>query len=35
MGTEKVLACATRMLDLGLFRIGTEQYAARNQTYGT
>lgn len=34
MGRQKVLACATRMLDRGLFRIGTEQYAARNQTYG-
>ncbi|MDQ4149992.1 MAG: DNA topoisomerase IB [Actinomycetota bacterium] len=34
LGRERVLACATRMLDRGLFRIGTEQYAAQNQTYG-
>jgi DNA topoisomerase-1 len=31
---EKVLACATRLLDLGFFRIGTEGYAEQNQTYG-
>ena len=31
---ERVLACAVRLLDLGFFRIGTESYAARNQTFG-
>jgi len=31
---ERVLACAVRLLDLGFFRIGTETYAARNQTFG-
>ena len=31
---ERVLACATRLLDLGFFRIGTEDYAEQNQTYG-
>jgi DNA topoisomerase IB len=30
----RVLACATRLLDLGFFRIGTEGYAEQNQTYG-
>lgn len=34
MGRERVLATATRMLDRGLFRMGGEQYAARNATYG-
>src|SRR5439155_1345600 len=29
---ERVLACATRLLDLGFFRIGTEGYAEQNQT---
>jgi DNA topoisomerase IB len=31
---HRVLACATRLLDLGFFRIGTEGYAEQNQTYG-
>jgi DNA topoisomerase-1 len=31
---ERVLACATRLLDLGFFRIGTEGYAEENETYG-
>jgi DNA topoisomerase IB len=31
---ERVLACATRLLDLGFFRIGTEGYAEENQSYG-
>ena len=31
---ERVLACATRLLDLGFFRIGSEGYAEENQTYG-
>lgn len=31
---ERVLACAARLLDLGFFRIGSEQYAERNDSYG-
>ncbi|HEX2056811.1 MAG TPA: DNA topoisomerase IB [Actinomycetota bacterium] len=31
---ERVLACAVRLLDLGFFRIGTEEYSEQNQTYG-
>jgi DNA topoisomerase I len=31
---ERVLACALRLLDLGFFRIGSERYAAQNETYG-
>ena len=31
---EKVLACAVRLLDRGFFRIGMEDYAEQNQTYG-
>jgi DNA topoisomerase I len=31
---EHVLACATRMLDRGFFRIGSEDYAVTNQSYG-
>jgi DNA topoisomerase-1 len=31
---ERVLACATRLLDLGFFRIGSEDYAERNDSYG-
>jgi DNA topoisomerase I len=30
----RVLACAVRLLDLGFFRIGGEDYAAENDTYG-
>ncbi len=30
----RVLAAATRLLDLGFFRIGSEDYAERNQSYG-
>ena len=37
-GTEltraRVLACATRLLDLGFFRIGSEDYAEKNESYG-
>jgi DNA topoisomerase IB len=29
-----VLACATRLLDRGFFRMGTEDYAEQHQTYG-
>jgi DNA topoisomerase I len=31
---EHVLACSVRLLELGLFRIGSEDYAVRNETYG-
>ena len=31
---RRVLACATRLLDLGFFRIGSEDYAANNESYG-
>ena len=31
---ERVLGCALRLLDLGLFRIGSERYASSNGTYG-
>lgn len=34
MGRERVLATAIRMLDRGLFRMGSEEYAAKNATYG-
>lgn len=34
MGRDRVLAAAARMLDRGLFRVGSEQYAAKNATYG-
>jgi DNA topoisomerase I len=30
----RVLACATLLLDLGFFRIGSEDYAERNESYG-
>lgn len=29
-----VLACAIRLLDIGFFRIGSEDYAARNDSFG-
>ncbi len=31
---ESVLACAVRLLDRGFFRIGGEEYATQNDTYG-
>jgi DNA topoisomerase IB len=34
LGRIRVLACAVRLLDLGFFRIGGEQYAAENSSYG-
>ncbi|HEX4435222.1 MAG TPA: DNA topoisomerase IB [Solirubrobacteraceae bacterium] len=34
MSEELVLACAVRLLDLGFFRIGSEDYAGRNESYG-
>ncbi len=34
LNRERVLACAVRLLDRGFFRIGTEDYAKENETYG-
>jgi DNA topoisomerase I len=34
LSRERVLACAVRLLDRGFFRIGSEDYAAENETYG-
>jgi DNA topoisomerase I len=34
IGRERVLACAARLLDRGFFRIGSEDYADENGTYG-
>jgi DNA topoisomerase I len=31
---DRVCACAVRLLDRGFFRIGSEDYAVRNETYG-
>jgi DNA topoisomerase IB len=31
---QRVLACAVRLLDLGAFRVGSEQYAEDNGTFG-
>ncbi|MDP9383849.1 MAG: DNA topoisomerase IB [Actinomycetota bacterium] len=31
---ERALACAVRLLDRGFFRIGSEDYAAHNETFG-
>jgi DNA topoisomerase IB len=31
---ERVLACAVRLLDRGFFRIGSEDYAEKNESYG-
>jgi DNA topoisomerase-1 len=31
---HRVLACAVRLLDLGFFRVGSEDYAERNESYG-
>ena len=31
---NRTLACATRLLDFGFFRIGSEDYAEENDTYG-
>lgn len=31
---DRVLACAVRLLDRGFFRIGTEEYAVTNASYG-
>jgi DNA topoisomerase IB len=34
LSPEQVLACAVRLLDKGFFRIGSEDYAVTNETYG-
>jgi DNA topoisomerase I len=34
LGRRQVLACAVRLLDLGMFRIGSEDYAEQNDSYG-
>ena len=34
LGRDHVLACAVRLLDRGFFRIGSEDYAVTNETYG-
>lgn len=34
MTRERVLACAIRLLDLGFFRIGSEDYAEQNDSFG-
>jgi DNA topoisomerase I len=34
LGRERVLACAVRLLDRGFFRIGSEEYAEDNKTFG-
>jgi DNA topoisomerase IB len=34
LGRDRVLACAVRLLELGLFRVGGEAYAEDNGSYG-
>ncbi|MCW3056890.1 MAG: topoisomerase [Solirubrobacterales bacterium] len=34
LSRERVLACAVRLLDLGFFRVGSEDYAEQNESYG-
>ncbi|HET7523801.1 MAG TPA: hypothetical protein VFJ79_06620 [Acidimicrobiales bacterium] len=34
LGKRRVVAAAVRMLDIGYFRVGGEQYAEENDTYG-
>ena len=34
LSREHVLACSVRLLDLGFFRIGSEDYTERNESYG-
>jgi DNA topoisomerase IB len=34
LGRRQVLACAMRLLDRGFFRIGSEDYAEQNDSYG-
>ena len=34
LSREQVLACAVRLLDRGFFRVGGEEYAAENESFG-
>jgi DNA topoisomerase-1 len=34
LGFDRVCACAVRLLDRGFFRVGGEEYAVRNTSYG-
>ena len=34
LSRERVLSCAVRLLDLGLFRVGSEQYTKENDSFG-
>ncbi len=34
LGRKQVLACALRLLDCGFFRIGSEDYAEQNESFG-
>jgi DNA topoisomerase-1 len=34
LSRTRVMACAVRLLDLGFFRIGSEDYAEHNESYG-
>jgi DNA topoisomerase IB len=34
LARKRVLACAVRLLDVGFFRIGSDDYAERNESYG-
>ncbi len=34
LSRERVLACSVRLLDVGFFRIGSEDYAERNESFG-
>ncbi len=34
LGESQIMACATRLLDRGFFRVGSEGYAEENDTYG-
>jgi DNA topoisomerase-1 len=34
LGRRRVLGCAVRLLDIGFFRVGGEEYAERNDSFG-
>ncbi len=34
LSRERVLACSVRLLDVGFFRIGSDDYAERNESFG-
>jgi DNA topoisomerase-1 len=34
LSERRVLACAARLLDIGFFRVGSEEYAEQNNTFG-